>query len=249
MATERVVAVVEARMGSSRLPGKSMRPLAGAPLVQRVVERLRRASTIDDIVLATTVEARDDVLADHFHRCGVNVFRGSEDDVLLRILGAAQSREATVHVQCWGDCPFLEPTEVDRTVTALLESDDDLVGNGLAKERTLPYGLDVIALRVSALLRAEELTRESRYHREHGTTFIYQTPNLFRARGLETPADLRYPAFNATINTEDDYTFVASIYEALLPRNPSFGIRDVMAFIRSRPDLLAHPNASALASP
>jgi spore coat polysaccharide biosynthesis protein SpsF len=247
---ERVVAVIEARMGSSRLPGKSMRPMAGAPLVQRVAERARRARALHEVVVATSVSPKDDVLAEHMQRAGFPVHRGSELDVLGRILGAAQAHQATIHVQCWGDCPFLEPSEIDRVVSALVETGADLVGNGLGnglgKDRQLPYGLDVIALRVRALEEADRATRDNAYHREHGTTYVYETPGAFRVQRVETPADLRYPAFNVTINEEGDYQLAAAIYDALYPADPAFDIRRTIAFLRSRPDLLAHPNARAL---
>lgn len=243
---ERVIAVVEARMGSSRLPGKSMKPIAGVPLVQRVLERVQRARSLDGVVLATSVLPADDVLADHVGSLGVPVYRGSESDVLARILGAADSQGATVHVQCWGDCPLVEPAEVDRVTAALVGGGLDLVGNNFGDRRELPYGLDVIALRVDALRRAEEATRDSAYHREHGTTFIYQTAGAFSVRRLEAPVDLRYPEFNATINTADDYDFITRIYDALLPVKPAFEIRDVLALVRATPSLAEHPNARAL---
>jgi spore coat polysaccharide biosynthesis protein SpsF len=243
---DRVVAVIEARMGSSRLPGKSLRSIAGAPLVQRVAERARRACSLDAVVIATSTSPKDDVLAEHMQAQGFPVHRGSELDVLGRILGAAQEHEASVHVQCWGDCPFLEPEEIDRVVAALRESGAELAGNGLGKDRQLPYGLDVIALRVQALEEADRATRDNPYHREHGTTYIYETPGAFRVHRLETPPDLRYPSFNVTINEESDYQLVTAIYDALYPTNPAFAIRDVISLLRSRPDLLAHPNARAL---
>jgi spore coat polysaccharide biosynthesis protein SpsF (cytidylyltransferase family) len=245
---ERVVAIVEARMGSTRLPGKSMRALAGAPLAQRVAERVRRARTIDEVVIATSVSPKDDVLADHMKKAGFAVHRGSELDVLGRILGAAQAHSAAIHVQCWGDCPFLEPSEVDRVVDALRTTGADLLGNGLGPDRQLPLGLDVIALRVAALEAAERATRDNAYHREHGTTYIYQTPGAFRTDRVATPEDLRFPKVNLTINEQSDFDLVASIYDALQPQNPTFGIRDVFALVRARPEMLAHPNFSALAT-
>ena len=229
----RIVAVLEARMGSSRLPGKSMRPLAGAPLVERVLERLRRARALDVLVVATTDKGRDDLLAEHVRSLGVPVYRGSEDDVLARILGASREFCATLHVQCWGDCPFLDPGEVDRVVNELVANPElDLVGNGFGDGRTLPYGLDVIAMRVPALERAERETGGLAYHREHGSTFLYETPGAFACRRLETPGDIRYPKLNLSINTDEEFRFVEGVYEALYPTKPDFGIRDVIAYIR-----------------
>ncbi len=244
--SDRVIAVVEARMGSSRLPGKSAKPVADRPLVARVLERIRRARTVEDVVLATTTGAGDDVLENLAREVGVGVYRGSEADVLARILGAAQAAGATVQVQCWGDCPFVEPSEIDRVVERLLASDNDLVGNGFVSGRLLPYGLDVIALRVPALERAERETRDSAYHREHGTTYLYQNPDRFRVECIETPPLMRYPKLDLTINKQADYEFVCRIYEELYPRKPDFGIYDVLDVIRRTPDLAQHPNGAAL---
>jgi len=244
--TKRVVAVLEARMGSSRLPGKSMRSLAGAPLVQRVLERLRRARTLDGIVLATSERPENDVLAAHVEKMGIPVFRGSEDDVLSRILGAAHAQNASIHVQCWGDNPFLDPGEVDRVVRALEESDLDLVGNGFGKDRTLPYGLDIIAMRIEALERADRETKGNAYHREHGSTYLYETPGAFKISRLPTPRDIAYPELIVSINTDADFRFMEAIYEALLPKKADFDIRDVIAHVRAHPELLDTPHARTL---
>jgi spore coat polysaccharide biosynthesis protein SpsF len=244
--SERVVAVVEARMRSTRLPGKSARPLAGKPLVQHVIERIRRAGAVDEVMLATSVLPEDDVLAEIARSISAPFHRGSEEDVLARILGASQSAGATIHVQCWGDCPFVDAGEIDRVVATLRETGADLAGNGLHKPRTLPIGLDVIALRVAALERAERETRDQPYHREHGTTYLYQNPDRFRIVTLETPPALRVADVDLTINRLPDFELVERIYAALYPRDPSFGVRDVFAFLRATPELLAHPNAAGL---
>lgn len=244
--SERVVVVVEARMGSSRLPGKSLRPLAGVPLVGRVIERARLARCADEVVVATTARDLDDPLAEYARSLGAPVFRGSEDDVLARILGASEAHGAAIHVQCWGDCPLLDAGEIDRAVALLREGSYDLTGNALDAGRQLPYGLDVIALRTDALRIAEQETRENAYHREHGTTFLYQHPERFRIAHLPTPEALRCPGFNATINVEDDYRFIERLYELLAPTKPAFSAQEAMEFIRATPELLAHPNARAL---
>jgi spore coat polysaccharide biosynthesis protein SpsF len=223
-----------------------MRPLAGAPVVQRIVERARRARQIDDIVVAMPDTAKDDVLAAHLGAWGAHVFRGSEDDVLARILGAAHAYDATIHIQLWGDTPLLDPEEIDRVVAAIREGDEDLIGNGLGDNRLLPLGLDVIGLRVRALEEADRATRSNAYHREHGTTYVYQTPGAFKVRALETPSHLRYPSFRATIDKEEDYHFAASIYERLYPVRPDFGMREVVDLVRSQPDLRRNPLAAGL---
>lgn len=243
---EKVVAVVEARMGSTRLPGKSMRVLAGKPLVQHVLERAARAKTVTAVVLATSDSPKDDPLAAFVSGLGLRVHRGSESDVLARILGASREAGADVHVQCWGDCPFIEPTEIDRVVSRLVATGADLAGNGLGPDRRAPYGLDVIAFRRAALERAETLTRDSAYHREHGTTFIYQSPELFRIESIGVDDDIALPKLDLTINTEEDFRFVDSVYGKLAPH---FSIRDVVGFLRAHAGAIPGRVASALGSP
>jgi spore coat polysaccharide biosynthesis protein SpsF len=244
MKGERVVAVVEARMTSSRLPGKSMKPLAGAPLIQRVLERLVRAKTVDRVVLATSTAPTDDVLAEHAKTNGFALHRGSETDVLGRILGAAREHEATIHVQMWGDCPCLEPAEVDRVVEYLVANDLELAGNELdAATRLVPIGLDVLAFRVSALEAADRETQGNAYHREHGSTYIYETPGRFRLGRCVGAEDLWHPRLDLTVNYAKDYEFQQEIYRTLFPKNPTFEIRDLLAHIRETETLRTHPNA------
>jgi spore coat polysaccharide biosynthesis protein SpsF len=240
---ERTIAVVEARMASSRLPGKSMKPLNGAPLIQRVLERLRRAKTLDGIVVATSTSSADDVLAAHVESLGIPVHRGSERDVLERILGAARAHRATIHVQMWGDCPCLEPSEVDRLVKELADGDLDLVGNELGPDRIVPMGLDVLAFRVSALEAADRETRGHDYHREHGSTYIYETPGRFQLGRSEGPANIRWPELDLTVNYAKDYEFQTEIYRTLHTRTPDFDIHALIAHIRNTASLRTHPNA------
>jgi spore coat polysaccharide biosynthesis protein SpsF (cytidylyltransferase family) len=243
---EKVVAVVEARMGSTRLPGKSMKVIGGAPLVEHVLRRIRMARSVHHVVLATTDSSKDDPLAHHVASIGFHVHRGSETDVLGRILEASKHHGATVHVQSWGDCPFVDPDEIDSVVGKLQESAADLVSNCVGGERRLPYGLDVIAVRVAALEAAERRTRDDPYHREHGTTFIYETTGAFRVERVHTPEDVAFPDLDLTINTDEDFRFVERVYAALLPVKPEFRLRDVIAFLHAHGELLNDKNKRAL---
>lgn len=245
MSEERVVAIVEARMGSTRLPGKSLMPLHGVPLAERVVSRVRSSKRVDDVVLATSSSAKDDPLAAHMSSAGIRVHRGSEDDVLARILGAAREERATIHVQCWGDCAFADPSEIDATVGLLLETGADVATNFLGS-REVPHGLEVLAFRVSALEEADRRTRGHAYHREHATTYLYETPGAFRVVRAPTASDIAFPKLDLTINTAEDYAFAGAVHDALVPRIPEFAIRDVLALLRERPALLAGKNEHAL---
>lgn len=246
MSSEHVVAIIESRMGSKRLPGKSLMALAGKPLVERVIERVRQAKSVSKVVVATSVSPKDDPLAAHVASLGVPVCRGSEDDVLMRILSASRANEATIHVQCWGDCPFADPDQIDAVVAALRDGDAHLASNCVGgAPREVPHGLEVVALRRSALEQAEEETRDNPYHREHGTTYLYET-GKFRVARAATDADIAFPKLDLTINTAEDYAWVDSIYAKLLERNAQFRIRDLLAMLREDSALLASKNAGAL---
>lgn len=227
-----------------------MKLLAGKPLVQHVLERIRRAKKIDDVILATSTSPKDDVLEEHVRSLGFRVYRGSEDDVLGRILGAAHFAEATVHVQCWGDCACLDPDQIDRVVEHLVGSDWDLVGNtvGAGVPKPIPPGLDVLAMRVSALERADRETKDNAYHREHGSTYIYETRDRFKTTMIEPEPDLRLPQLKLVVDKPEDFEFITSIYDELYPRKPDFRIRDILALVKTSPKIAAHPNAQAVAA-
>lgn len=233
-------------MRSTRLPGKSMRMIAGAPLVEHVLNRVRQARGVDLVVLATSDVPADDVLASHVAQLGFQVCRGSEADVLGRILKAAHMHGATMHVQCWGDCPFVDPDEVDAVIAGLRQGTADLVSNCVGSDRRTPYGLDVIAFRLPALEEAERRTRDKPYHREHGTTYIYQTAHAFQVERVDVPDDIAFPDLDLTINTEEDFQFVERVYTGLLALKRDFRIRDVLAFLRQHPDILSVKNRKAL---
>src|SRR3954470_10802095 len=152
----RVVATIEARMTSSRLPGKVLLPVLGRPLLELMVERLRRARTIDEIVIATTEDATSDPLQELAERLGIGCFRGSEDDVLARVLGAAQAYDAELIVELTGDCPLIDPALVDHLIERHREGGADYTANVLDKTYPLGFAVQVFPTRV--LAEVAELT-------------------------------------------------------------------------------------------
>jgi spore coat polysaccharide biosynthesis protein SpsF len=229
----RVVCTIEARMTSSRLPGKVLLPAVGKPLLELMIERLRRARRLDAIVIATTEEASSGPIVELAERLGVGCFRGSEDDVLGRVLGAAQAYEADLIVETTGDCPLIDPATVDLIVERFLDGGVDYCSNTL--ERTDPRGLDAQAFSAAVLAEVAELTDDPA-DREHVSLYIYEHPERYRLRSVvsERPetAELRL-----TVDTEDDYELIRTVFERLYPSDPSFGLDAILALLEAEPEL------------
>lgn len=229
----KTVAIIQARMTSTRLPGKVMLPLAGKPMLQRLVERLARAETLDQIAVATTTNATDDVIADWCSAQDVACHRGPEHDVLARFAGAAQRHEADVVVRVTSDCPLLGPELVDQMVRSFQSPSDrcDYLSNML--EPTYPYGMAVEVFTASALYQAEAEALDPA-EREHVTPFLYWRPERYRLRSVRHEGDLTHHRW--TVDTPEDYELVRRIFEALYPTNPGFRLDDVLALLRAHPD-------------
>lgn len=226
-----ILAILQARMSSTRLPGKVMRPLAGEPMIGRQIERLRRAASLDRLVVATSVGSEDDPLARYCEGAGVEVFRGALEDVLGRFAAAVQAfGPAQTLVRLTADCPLADPAVVDEVVRTHLESGADYTSNVLPN-RTFPKGLDVEAVRAEALLTAAREASDP-YEREHVTPFLYRRPERFRIASVERSpslADLRW-----TVDTPEDYAFVSRVYDALYAANPAFTSEDVLRLTRAQ---------------
>ncbi|MGR4865673.1 cytidylyltransferase domain-containing protein [Caulobacter sp. LARHSG274] len=227
--------ILQARMSSSRLPGKVLADLAGAPMILRQIERLSRARRLGRIVVATSDQASDDVLAARLDKAGVPVFRGSLDDVLARFIGAMDAFGATgTVVRLTADCPLADPVVIDETVALHLASDADYTSNTPAR-RSYPKGLDVEVFRAEALRAAARETADP-YDREHVTPFLYRRPERFKVAGLEQAADEGEVRW--TVDRPDDLDFVRAVYAGLYGADPAFTSDDVRAFVRGRPDLV-----------
>lgn len=231
-----IVAVLQARMSSTRLPGKVMKPVAGAPMIVRQIERLQRARLLDRIVLATSTHDDDAPLAAAAQAAGVDVHRGSLDDVLGRYRGAATALGPGDHVvRVTGDCPLADPDVIDATVALHVERGGDYAANTPA-HRTYPKGLDVEVMRIETLRRAAAEAAPG-YEREHVTPYIYRHPELFDLHFLSQERDEGEVRW--TVDRPDDLQFVQAVYDALYPGNPSFTSDDVRRLVQGRPDLHA----------
>jgi spore coat polysaccharide biosynthesis protein SpsF len=229
----RTVAIVQARLGSSRLPGKVLQDLAGDTMLARVVARLRAARTIDDIVIATTMNESDDPIVREAARLRVKVWRGSESNVLARYIGAARKYHAGAVVRVTSDCPLLDPETVDRVVTSLRAAALDYSSN--THVRSYPRGLDVEAFYLETL---EKIFRSatSMAAKEHVTAYVMEKPNDFAVHQVTADtddSDLRW-----TVDTDEDLALVRTLFGELdLAKIRPY--REVVAAVRARPELVA----------
>lgn len=224
-------------MGSTRLPGKSMMALAGAPLVGRIIERVKRCETLDEIVLATTENRDDDVLQKLASDYGVSVFRGAQDDLIDRYYQAARASGADVIVREPADNPVPEPAEIDRIVEYHLTGQSDFSTNLVEVFGSgYPDGIGAEVLNLDIL---EEIwrTADDPNKREHLhlSFFDYKTqapanPSKFRIGTVQCPAEFRRPKLVLDVNTREDYDFMAQLYDYLYPRNPQFHITEIISW-------------------
>lgn len=202
----RMLGVIQARMGSTRLPGKVLRPLAGRTVLGRVVRAAQESGAVDRVVVATTIEDVDDAIVAECERIGVACHRGSVDDVLSRFLGALELYPADAVMRFTADCPLLDPEIVALTAQVYHAVPGiDYVTTSLA--RTLPRGLDVEIIRSSTLRTLDGLA--GAYHRTHVTSYTYSHPEHFRIIGLTLPPDRS--TLRLTLDTEDDWRLVERV--------------------------------------
>jgi spore coat polysaccharide biosynthesis protein SpsF len=227
-----VVLISQARMTSTRLPGKVLKTVLGKSLLEYQIERLKRSSLSDVIVVATTTNATDVPIVTLCKHIGVHCYRGPEDDVLARFHGAAQQYHADVIVRVTADCPLIDPHIVDKVVRHYLNhaQEYDYISNSLI--RSYPRGMDTEVFSMKALHEAFlEATAQS--EREHVTPFIYQHPDRYRVGSVKNSAD--WSNHRWTVDTADDFELIRRIIETLYPDNREFNLEDVIDLIQLHP--------------
>jgi spore coat polysaccharide biosynthesis protein SpsF len=227
----RVVAIIQARMGSTRLPGKVLMDISGRSMLAQVVARARKAQLASEVVVATTTAPIDDAIVDECAWLGVSAFRGSEEDVLDRYYRVALEQEADAVVRITSDCPLIDPAVVDDVVRAFLDAKPDYASDTL--ERTYPRGLDTEVFSLEALCRAWKEANEA-YQRAHVTPYFYEQPNLFRLLSVRATAD--YSAHRWTVDTREDLALVRSIYQKLDPAENTSWL-EVLHLVEREPTL------------
>ncbi|WP_032121983.1 cytidylyltransferase domain-containing protein [Clostridium amazonitimonense] len=230
----RTIAIIQARMGSSRLAGKAMKRLCGKTILAHCIERIRQCKYIDDIVVATTIKEADSIIEKEALNCRVKVFRGSEDDVLSRYYYAAKKYEADVVVRITSDCPLIDPKILDEVIFFYLKNNYDIVTNAPNEEeyRTYPRGLDVSVFSFKQLENAF-LNATEKYHREHVTPYLYE--NLKNKYYYKSKID--YSKYRLTLDTEEDWKLISKIYMNLYKDKHDFYLKDILSLFESNPNL------------
>jgi spore coat polysaccharide biosynthesis protein SpsF len=230
----RTLAVIQARIGSSRFPGKVISDIKGKPLIVHVIGRLKRCRLIDHIVLASSSLPQDRVLLEIAQSEGVQGFGGSENDVLDRYYQAAKQHHPEMVVRCTGDCPVIDPGVTDFVIRRHIENGKDYTSNTLI--RTYPRGLDTEVMTFQTLERAAREAVKP-YEREHVIPYIFEHPNLFSTEQVVATADHHRPDLRLTVDTHEDYDLIREIYRHLYDSNPHFSIDDILNLFKKHPDL------------
>lgn len=229
----KVAAIIQARMGSTRLPGKMMMKILGKPIIRHVIERVEQAPLVNDIWLATTVNKEDDVLAKWAEDNKVKYYRGSVDDVLDRYYQVTLLAQADAVIRITGDCPLIDPEIIDKVVGEYLKGGYDYICN--RQPPTWPDGLDTEVFSMATLKKDwEEAVLKS--DREHVTTYVWQHPRVFKLRSLAHVPDLSSQRW--TLDTPEDLRFLRLIFEELQKRHQFGHLAEVLAILQEHPDWL-----------
>ncbi len=233
--SRKIVSTIEARYASIRLPGKTLLEICGKPTLELLIERLRRSRFIDEIVVATTVNPDCDALEELAKKLEVSYFRGSEDDVLDRVLKAAKAYKADIIVEITGDETLIDPAIADEAIDYYLKNNFDYVSNIL--DRRYPRGLDTQVFAVSVLDEVSRLTNDPA-DRENVSLYIYEHPEKYTLGSVRAPEAFNHPDWRWTLDTKEDFEFLKTVYEALYPGKKDFTAHDVLEFLKKNPYVL-----------
>lgn len=238
-----ILAILQARMSSTRLPGKVLMDMLGEPMMMRQIERISRSRRIDRLVVATSDSPSDDAIESACRLREIPVYRGSLTDVLARFCGAERAFGPADHVvRLTADCPVADWQVIDACIDLHLQSGADYTTNGV--ERTYPDGLDVEAVK-GPVLRAIGQEATAPQEREHVTPFIYRNPQRFKIRHLKREPSLSHLRW--TVDQQADFELVETFYRSLYALNPDFRTDEILALIASRPELATFNQSAAKA--
>jgi spore coat polysaccharide biosynthesis protein SpsF len=232
----KIVATIEARMSSSRLPGKILMDVLGEPMLARMIERVKQSRLLDQLVVATTDHPSDDVVEDLCKKSDVGCFRGSESNVLERVLRAAKAFNADWIVELTGDCPLIDPVLIDLVIERFKarEKSFDYISNAL--EVTYPRGQDVQVFPTAILEDVNRRTQDP-LDREHVSLYIYTHTELYRCHNIEAAPQHRRQDLRMTVDVQEDLDVVRKIYKNLYPKNESFTLSDIIRFLDDSPQI------------
>lgn len=233
----KIVAIIQARMGSTRLPGKVMMKISDKTILDHVITRVGQSKLIDEIIIATTTKSDDDAIVEESKKLGVNYYRGSEDDVLSRYYYAAKKNNADVIIRITSDCPLIDFEVIDGMIYRFKDLYNDNKVDYLSNtiERTFPRGLDAEIFSFRILNEAFN-NAEKTYQREHVTPYIYESSNKFNIVGYKNDIDYSYHRW--TLDTPEDFELIKKIYEGMYNKNKTIRFEDIINFFELHPEYL-----------
>lgn len=220
-------------MTSKRLPGKVLLPLAGEPALLRLVERIAPSLYVDEVVVATTTNETDNPIVELCENHGIKYFRGSEEDVLKRVLDAAKSVQAHFIVEITGDCPLLDYRHIDELCREYEKEEFDYIANNTI--RSYPDGFDVQLFPVGVLERVDKLTNDP-IDRVHVSYYIYTHPGTFKCKNVKAEGKMNWPELAVTLDEKEDYQLINKVFEKLISKDRYFSAEDVVDLLRSNTD-------------
>lgn len=223
----KIAAIIEARMGSTRLPGKTMAKIAGKPMLELMIERVKMSKLINEVIVATTENSDEKEIINLTSRLKVPCFQGSEEDVLSRVLKAAIKYKVDIIVELTADCPFADPQIIDEVIQKYLSGNFDHVSN--ISKRSFPRGLDVQVFPTKVLKKVASLT-DNPIDREHVSLYIYRHPKIFKLGHIIAPPSLRR-SYRLTVDVESDLELTRRVYQFLYPKKKDFSLQDVVSFL------------------
>jgi spore coat polysaccharide biosynthesis protein SpsF len=245
----KIVATIEARTGSTRLPNKVLKPILGEPMLGRIVQRVSRSRLIDEIIIATTLRSRDESIVDLSERLGAECFRGSEDDILARLAGAVDASRADLLVSLTGDNPFIDPHFLDDMIRFFIQGRLDYAASTHMQhaktwpvKRTFPTGISAQIVWGKYVLEQDEVTHDQQ-KRQLGLYSIYDRMDgrycrgAFQATGKY--AGWCHPEFRMTVDTREDFLLTELIYQRLYPHSPHFSTLDAINLLKENQALNA----------
>jgi len=236
-AKPKVVVIIEARMGSSRLPGKVLKDVNGRPALERLIARLKFCKKVDEIVVATTTSEKDDALVAWATQNNVSYFRGSEDDVLKRVADASQEYNADLIVEITGDCILTDPGVIDQAVQTFLVNSCDVVTN-CGEYLSYPMGVYAQVFRASDLVWVSDNISDLAV-REHVSLYFYENPDTYKIFNLVAPAEVAFKDWRLQLDYQEDLDLLNEIYKRLEPPyGDNFGLSEICSMLKDNLHLL-----------
>ncbi len=237
MKKKKIVATIEVRMTSSRLPGKPMMKILDKPMLSQLIERVMKCNEIDEIVVATTSNDTDDEIEELAKDMNVKCFRGSEEDVLGRVLNAAKYCNAEIILELWGDSPLIDSSILKNLIEYYIKNNFDCIGTTLPNfKKTYPMGFSALIFSRKVLEEVDKIGIEPDY-RENVSNYIYEHPEKYKITALPCPKNLNIPNLRFTVDEYSDFQVVKQIFENLYPKDPNFTAHDIVNFLDEYPEV------------